>query len=156
MWDLLGHKFGDLILSVASSSGLLFVGLAITSPEGWGSLWEKGGLALVIIVSIFLLGRATVPSLANWVKTYLEGLETRNAETQRRWEARMDQSQDKFLAELASERLYRKDSENAFREMLHSHKTETVGAIKEQTEQITELVRNVKAKPCLLKINKDA
>jgi Sec-independent protein translocase protein TatA len=122
--------------------------LAISDPATWGSLWERGGVALVIVVCAFLIGRATVPAIANWVRGYLEGLEKRNADTQRRWEERMDKSQSDFLAEMREERASRERTETAFREALHESKKETVAAIKEQTGYVSELVKELKDRPC--------
>lgn len=118
--------------------------MAVGDPGTWTSLWERGGMALVLIACIFVLARATVP----WIKEYLEGLEKRNAETQVRWEQRMDASQDKFLAELREERNTRERTEDAFREMLHAHKAETVAAIHEQTRFFAELLDELRSRPC--------
>jgi hypothetical protein len=137
----------ELVVGTSAIAGSAII-VGITNPETWASIWEKGGVALVVILAAFLIGKATVPAVANWVKGYLEGLEKRNAETQRRWEERMDHSQDKFLAELREERISRQNTEAAFREMLQGHKTETIAAIKEQTGCVRELVAQLQGRPC--------
>ena len=142
----------EIIAGVTIAGGAVataFVG--ITNPETWVTVWEKGGVALVVVLAIFLLAKMCIPSAANWVKGYLEGLETRNAETQKRWEQRMDKSQREFLDEIKEERVTRQNTENAFREMLHSHKRETVEAIKEQTDILRTLGEELRVRPCQMR-----
>jgi hypothetical protein len=126
--------------------------LATGSPvDGWATLWEKGGIALVMAVCAYLLGKAAVPPTIKFITDYLNTLELRNAENAKRWEARMDAKDAQFLEALREERESRAATEKAFTTALDVHRNETVGAIQDQTQIFENLVEQLSDRPCQAK-----
>ena len=123
--------------------------LATGGPmDGWATLWEKGGIALVMAACAYLLGKAAVPPTIKFITDYLNTLELRNAENAKRWEARMDAKDAQFLDALREERESRAATEKAFTTALDVHRNETVGAIQDQTEVFQTLVERLGERPC--------
>jgi len=67
-------------------------------------------------------------------------------------------TRDLFLAEIREERLSREKSQDAFREMLQSHKRDTLAALERQTamlekQQLTfeTLIESLEIRPCQMK-----
>lgn len=122
----LGGVFGSVTLATGSFG-----------PESWLVIFEKGGFLLLTLLCIAFFVWLVLPKMMDWLRAYLERLENRNVI-----------QLEGFMQELKEQRLSRERTEDAFREMLQSHKRETVGAISEQTGYVKELVKELKGRPC--------
>jgi F0F1-type ATP synthase membrane subunit b/b' len=149
--------FAPAISGVAILGGaLISTGIPQLEDGSWiTSAFEKGGVAIVLLILFILSIRYVAPPILNWMTNYLNELEKRNTDTQKRWEDRMDRAQDKYLQDMKEERDMKREMTNSFREMLHSHKAETVAAIKEQSalvkkqvEYTEALVEELSNRPC--------
>lgn len=109
-------------LGAATFTGLLGVTIAgEIEQQSWVvGLERMGSFALVavfVIGTLWLIGK-TLPILLQM----------------------FERTKDQFVAELQAERAAREKSVEAFREMLQSHRTETVNAIREQTALISKVI----------------
>ena len=127
----------DLSFSIAklglfTGSGLLGLASIDTQTGGWVvGLERMGSFALV---AAFVLGTLWLASKALPI---LLGM--------------FERTKDQFVEELKLERMAREKSIDAFREMLHVHRSETVAAIKEQTGYVARLVDQLEERPCQIK-----
>lgn len=115
-------------------AGLVFGVLAVSSPitntDTVLTIFEKGGFLLLTLLSLFGFVWMVGPKVVNWLSSYLERLEQRNAENLSR-----------FLDELKAQRESRELWLKELREILQIHKQEVVSSLREQTVAFKELVK---------------
>lgn len=119
-----------VVIGVGLVFGVLAVSNPISNTDTLLTIFEKGGFLLLTLLSLFGFIWLAGPRVVNWLSSYLEKLEQRNAENLSR-----------FLDELKAQRESRETWQKEFREMLQAHKHEVVSSIREQTIALKDLAK---------------